>query len=301
MGSDGKHSRFGFDHRLKLRFERVEHDSPLGRWSYTAAHPVGHLATWVELFWTVDADPAYGRERILPRSTTEVLFNLGEQHRLVDGDGPGRDRVYATSWVSGLQRQPLSIESPSRQSLAGIRLRTAGALPFLGLPPTELAGRVLDLPDLLGRGVEALREQLAEERCQERRLRRLASNAARWLNAGRPLSADISHALNTLHTTGGNFPIRVLVRNSGFSERYFISRFRAEVGLTPKMYARIVRFERALAEVRLRPAVNWAQLADDCGYYDQAHLALDFRELAGASPREVLRRLGPDGPALVDG
>jgi hypothetical protein len=112
---------------MELRFQRIEHDSELGRWRYVAARAVGPLAESVELFWSLESVAAYQQERILPRSTTEVMFNLGsDEHRLIDADGPGRDRVYATSWVAGLQQRPLSVESPSSTRIAGIRLRSGG-------------------------------------------------------------------------------------------------------------------------------------------------------------------------------
>jgi AraC-like DNA-binding protein len=94
-------------------------------------------------------------------------------------------------------------------------------------------------------------------------------------------------------------PIRELVRATGYSHRWLTERFRAEVGLAPKAFARVVRFENAFERLGRLDRVRWAEFALDCGYYDQAHLVRDFREMAGATPTEVFRRRAPDGLGLL--
>ena len=83
--------------------------------------------------------------------------------------------------------------------------------------------------------------------------------------------------------------VRDVARRVGLSQRRFIRVFAAEVGLTPKLYGRVRRFQRALALVRGVPAPDWAQLAVECGYFDQSHLIRDFRAFAGLTPEEYLR------------
>jgi AraC-like DNA-binding protein len=97
----------------------------------------------------------------------------------------------------------------------------------------------------------------------------------------------------------GGVAIADLVAAAGWSHRHSSARFRADVGLTPKTFARIARFEAAFADLQTRRAVRWADFALDCGYADQAHLVRDFRELAGATPTKVFRRRAPDGLGLL--
>ena len=86
----------------------------------------------------------------------------------------------------------------------------------------------------------------------------------------------------------------------GCSRRYLSRRFTAEVGLPPKALARQIRFARVCARVRREPAA-WARLASEAGYYDQAHLNRDFRELAGTTPTDFVARLLPGGGVVGDG
>jgi len=289
-------------HPSNLEFTRFEHDSHLGRWTLDAATPTGPLAALVEQYWIADCDSlGYSRENILPRSATEILLNLGASHRLIeDRSHPDRARRFETSWISGLQRRPLLVEAPRKIRLAGIRLRPAGVLPFLGRSPEAIAQEVVELRDVLSDHLEPLRESLVGVSEPRVLLSMLAHEIERRMQTAPGCSPVVRHALGVLGATGGRASIKSLVDESGWSERHFISRFRAEVGLAPKAYARIIRFERTVEGLRGLERVRWADLAHDRGFADQAHLAHEFRELAEATPREVWSQLAPDGLALVE-
>jgi transcriptional regulator GlxA family with amidase domain len=97
---------------------------------------------------------------------------------------------------------------------------------------------------------------------------------------------DVARAFRRLVATGGDVPIAELADEVGWSARHLTTRFAAEVGLRPKEAARVVRFDRVRR--RIAPGVRLAQVAADGGYFDQAHLARDFREFAGVSPTRWL-------------
>lgn len=282
-------------------FDLIEsnHDSPHGRWTMVAAVPRGPLAELVEAVWTSRGEGVFTQEEILPRTPTEILFPLGETHWLRDRSDRRQDRSYRLAFVSGLHLGPLSVESPPDAQMAGIRLRPAGAAAFLRDSPAGIAGRVIDLDQVLGAGVERLRQRMAETDDLRLRSRLLAGAVARHLSSARPLAAELRRALAALHATPGAASIRGLVADSGWSHRHFAARFRAEIGVAPKSYTRIVRFEAAFAALQTLDRVRWTAFALDCGYADQAHLVHDFRALAGATPTEVYRRRAPDGLGLL--
>ena len=274
-------------------------DSPLGRWRVVLALPEGPLAERVEAVWASTGEGVFEAEEILPRSRTEVLFCMGDRHWLCDPADRARDRAFESSFVSGLQQRPLSVVSPSDSAMAGVRLRPAGAAAFLRDTPAAIAGSVVELDAVLGPAVERLREQIATAGDLRRRVLLLAAAVARHLDGVPPPSAAVRFALAALHASRGGAPIRDLVRATGYSHRWLTERFRAEVGLAPKAYARVVRFETAFERLGLAEHVRWAEFALDCGYYDQAHLVREFRAFAGATPTEVFRRRAPDGLGLL--
>lgn len=279
------------------------HDSVLGRWTLVAAFPGGPLGELVESIWTSHGEGVFIEEDILPRTPTEVLFALGNRHWLRDRTDPARDRSFTRAFVSGLQTRPLAVESPADCQMAGVRLRPAGVAPFLRESPATIAGVVVDLDAALGRGVESLRDQLASEKDLRRRTLLLSAAVERHL-VGAPLPCPpVARAVASLTRSAGRAGIAAIVRATGWSHRHFAARFRTEIGVTPKTFARIARFEAAFVRVgeRRERFLGWADFAADLGYYDQAHLIKEFRELAGATPAEVLSRRAPDGLGLLAG
>ncbi|HVS03116.1 MAG TPA: helix-turn-helix domain-containing protein [Thermoanaerobaculia bacterium] len=274
--------------------------TPVGSWRMVLAMPSGPLAERVEAVWSSEGSDCFAEEEILPRSRTEVLFCLGDRHWLRDRQDRRRDRAFDTSFVSGLQRRPLHVVSPPTTAMSGVRLRPAGVAPFLRDLPQVIAGSVVELDGILGPEVETLREQIASTRDLRRRTLLLAAAVARHLDPTPAPCVAVRFVLSMLHASRGAASIRELVRATGFSHRWVTERFRAEIGLAPKAYARLVRFESAFERLCALEGVHWAEFALDCGYYDQAHLVREFRELAGATPGEVFRRRAPDGLGLLD-
>jgi AraC-like DNA-binding protein len=184
----------------------------------------------------------------------------------------------------------------------GAHFRPGGAVPFLRVAPSELVDGHGDA-DALGASRRAeLRERLCAAASHAERFRILEG-------ALLPLAVDaasarrgplVAHAVARL--ARGDATVRAVVAELGVSHRHFASVFREAVGLTPKVFARIQRFQRALAALDstppggLRPSSNpraapdWAGLAYAQGYCDQAHLIREFSALAGCAPRELLRR-----------
>jgi transcriptional regulator GlxA family with amidase domain len=118
------------------------------------------------------------------------------------------------------------------------------------------------------------------------------------------IAPEVRYAWRTLLATGGAVPVAELARETGWSARHLDNRFRAEIGLTPKAAARVIRFDRArrllMRRVGAGGAPALADLAAVGGYYDQAHLAREFRGLAGLPPSrwlaEEFRNVQVHGP-----
>jgi AraC-like DNA-binding protein len=106
--------------------------------------------------------------------------------------------------------------------------------------------------------------------------------------AARGPTPDVVWAWRRLEETGGRLAVEALARELGCSRRHLAARFREQVGLPPKTVARVVRFHRAARLLRTAGDARWAEIANECGYYDQSHFNRDFRDLAGTSPSEFM-------------
>ncbi|WP_433550781.1 helix-turn-helix domain-containing protein [Micromonospora zamorensis] len=181
---------------------------------------------------------------------------------------------------------------------------------LLGLPLSELTNRAVGVGQLPGGWLDRLRGRLAEAPGWPDRFALLDRVLAARLAASPPVDARLDWAWRRLVASGGQGSVGVLADELGWSRRHLASRFRQEVGLPPKMAARLLRFQRAYAVLTDRGptagapagadqpevgAVDWATVATRCGYYDQSHLIRDFHQFAGATPTALLAARTPAG------
>ncbi|MFI7662049.1 helix-turn-helix domain-containing protein [Micromonospora parva] len=163
---------------------------------------------------------------------------------------------------------------------------------LLGLPLGELTNRAVDVGQLPGHWLDRLRDRLAEAPGWPQRFALLDRVLAARLTASPPVDPRLAWAWRWLVASGGRGSVGALAEELGWSRRHLAFRFRQDVGLPPKMAARLLRFQQAHAASTEMGAsgraVDWAAVAAACGYYDQSHLIRDFHQFAGATPAALL-------------
>jgi AraC-like DNA-binding protein len=208
--------------------------------------------------------------------------------RLFDNAGDQSGRLVSEAVVGGA-RDSFYIRDVSRPLCSvGAVLRPGAARALFGVHADELAGRHTPLDDLWGRTVASMRDQLAEIRSLDARLDAFEALLASRLPRVRGLHPAVAQALEQLMdvpAVGSSLAVREVVRHSGYSHRTFISLFHRAVGLTPKVYCRVLRFQRALRRVSAGTA-TWLDVALAAGYSDQAHFNREFRTFVGVTPTE---------------
>jgi AraC-like DNA-binding protein len=248
---------------------------------------------------------APARHRGLPSPFMTLIFTLDEPMAITVHPDPRQAPGAYETLIGGLHTAPALIVHDGRQSGIQVGLSPLGARALLGLPAGELADIDLDVGELLGPLAREIRERVHAESTWPARFavldRMLLSRISAGDSghpiggvpvAGQAVSAEVGFAWRRLLRSGGTVRIRDLVTATGWSDRQLRSRFRIETGLSPKTAARVIRFHRARRLLRRgvtgQAAPSLADLAAECGYYDQAHLAREFRELAGCPPTQWL-------------
>ena len=241
------------------------------------------------------------RHRGLPSPYLTLIFTLDEPLTIVAHPDPRQPPGEYGALLGGLHSVPALITHAGAQSGIQVALRPLGARALLGLPAGELAALDLPAEAVLGGVCAELRDRVRSaagwpERfavLDEILLRRAGlSRAGLSWAADAAVAPEVSWAWHELLREGGATRVSELAAGTGWSERHLTSRFRAEIGLAPKAAARVVRFDRArkLLVRKLTAGGDYllADLAADCGYFDQAHLAREFRALAGCPPSQWL-------------
>ena len=222
---------------------------------------------------------------------------------IINFDAPVRERKAGSAeWMehrtftAGLHDAFTLSESAGPNHGIQIDFTAVGARLFYNRPLGQLANRSVALTDLIGCAAERLAARLFDASTWEERFAVLDREIGSTVFAASPVPAEVSWAWRALTRSEGRVRIADLVRHVGWSERHFATQFRDQLGLTPKAFARVLRFGRAVRTLSSEHNATLADVALSCGYYDQAHFTRDFQQFAGVTPLTLLdRRLPSDG------
>jgi len=254
--------------------------------------PAPPLHQFVSQLWYWQGVPAaHGKDRLMPDGSGTLIVNLEEDevrnyaglHDDVVERLPGAVLVGAHSRYS-------VIDTQEQRAVLGVSFRPGGMWPFFDPAAEELHNQHIGLRDLWGSAGATLRERILSAPTPVARLRvmelELHARAIRPL-ARRP---EIAFAVERLAHPPHDYTIAMISEHIGLSTRRLARLFSLEVGMTPKLYSRIKRFESVLRLMRPQARVDWSQLALDCGYFDQSHLIHDCRTISGFTPAELHSR-----------
>lgn len=234
--------------------------------------------------WQASAAP----ERLLPDGCIELILNFGALFR--EYQEGGRCDLQPSRFVVGQMTRPVLVEPTGPVQLLGIRFTPGGALPFLSFPPVELTNSIVPLDDISVSLDRLLSERIDEARTPREKVRIVEALLIKRMNAREERGVSLRDAISEIVSSGGQISMDRLAGELGISGRQLERRFLNEVGLGPKLLCRILRFQQVFRAVE-RSDRNWAKIAADCGYYDQAHLIRDFRQFAGQTPSILFENL----------
>jgi len=223
----------------------------------------------------------------MPSPYLTLIFTLDDPMTIAGHSDPRQAPGDYVTMIGGLHTTPALITHPGRQSGIQLALNPLGARTLLGLPAGELANIDLPADAVLGRGCAELQERLRAARTWPDRFALVDDLLRRTVHPIGGVPPEVVHAWQTLVRTGGNISVSALADEAGWSSRHLADRFNREIGLTPKAAARVIRFDRA-RQLLAGPPTRLADLAARCGYFDQAHLAREFRAMAGLAPSNWL-------------
>jgi AraC-like DNA-binding protein len=244
------------------------------------------LSEFVDLLWLYEGyTQAHAKERILPTGEMQIVINLLEDHSCVyDRNDTDRCQSFRGSLLSGAHSEYVVIGTAQQASVMGVHFRPGGAFPFLRRPAGELRDITVSLDALWGKVAIDLRDQLLEAATHATRFEILERVLLAELTRGFERNGAVGFALRRFMAAPHMTTMAAVSEQIGLSPKRFIQVFRDETGFTPKVFCRIRRFHRALDRMEGHKSVEWANVALDCGYFDQAHFIHDFRAFSGINP-----------------
>jgi AraC-like DNA-binding protein len=256
--------------------------------------PVGQLREYIALITYYESRTAvHNIERLLPDGSVNILIDLTDTPKYIfDNDLLQEKQTCNRSWVSGMHSNYISIGAAKNACMVVIRFLPGKSYPFLKLPIYELNNQVVDGDLIFGSRIHSLREAVGEMNSIEEKFQVVEN----WLQSiGRYQQnneAIISYAVENINKYSSSLCLGDLAFKSGYSQKQFISIFKKHLGLSPKMYHRIVRFNKVLVEIETKNSIHWTKLCYDLNYHDQAHFIKEFRQFAGFNPNQFLKERG---------
>lgn len=233
-------------------------------------------------------------DRFLPDGNTEIILDLSENPQCIyDNETLQKIQVCRYAWVSGVRTKPITIPSGKGSRMLIVAFKKGRAFPFYPFPVGELADTVVEADLVFGGKFHTLREQLLEAESLNRMFQLVESFLLR--QAGTALQGDtptrcIAYAVSSMINKPTAQRLYQLSHEIGYSQKHFIDLFRQQVGVSPKQYLRVRRFQKAIVAIENNESVRWSSIALESGYYDQAHFIRDFKLFSGFTPNEYMRR-----------
>ena len=236
--------------------------------------------------------------RELPTEIAPVIFNFGAPFRVFDQHNPDRF-VERSSFATGAFDTYVVVGSTGSYAVVQVNFTVLGARLFLGQPLGGMTNQVVPLEDVLGAYGRRLTAALADAPDWAARFDLLDREIQARIAAALAPPLAVTWAVSELISCRGGVRIDGLAKRVGCSHRHFVRQFAREIGLAPKMLARVLRFGAAADRLKDAEGGHLADIAFGCGYYDQAHFSRDFRAFAGVTPTELLASRLPSRGGFV--
>lgn len=259
---------------------------------YHVHQPLFPLNAFIESFvYYKGYNPIHTVDRFLPDGNIHLIVDLTDYPKFIyDNDTLKEIQACKDVWFSGIRNTFITIPSGKDSEMFIINFRKGKAAPFLQMPVYEFTDQVVDGELALSKNINQLREILLPGTSPAQK----CTDASRFLlkHYGNHLhsNACVDYAVNQICRSPQQTTMAALSAKIGYSQKHLIQLFREQVGLTPKAFLKIMRFQKAIHDIEQAQHINWATIAAESGYYDQAHFISDFKLFSGFTPGNYLHQ-----------
>ena len=261
---------------------------------YRVHTPAQPLSQFIDFFFYYEGFHAkHAMEKFLPDGSIDLLIDLSETPKKLFADEEGSAyTTFKKSWISGMKTDYILIDA-SVSNMIGAHFKPGGCYPFVDFPMAELNNMTVELDTVWGNEIHSIREAILHEPVIEKRFAILEDF---FLAKGKNKMEGhvlIRYSVNQLMQSPQVWTIKNLSDKTGITQKHLIHLFKKYVGLSPKMFSRINKFQKVIQLVDRQQKVDWSLLSFECGYYDQAHFIKEFQAFSGVNPVLYLEKRGP--------
>lgn len=232
--------------------------------------------------------PNHSIERLVPTGHAFIIFELdGFTRHTYDNETLRSNATFTKVWISGMHRNYISISAHENSSMFVIQFKPQGAYPYLHIQMDKIAEKIVPAEEILGKKILQLRDKLITATTHEEKFKL----AEAWLNDQYDNERKAPDELVEVITELQREPaanLEQVKQSFPNSQKHLIDLFKKHVGITPKYYQRIMRFNDILQRIQNKEQIKWTDVAYSCGYTDQSHFIKEFRHFSGFNPQEFI-------------
>ena len=256
--------------------------------------PAPPLSNFIEHFFYYEGYHAdHAMEKFLPDGSMDLLIDLTDSPKKLFHNEEGTSyNTFNKSWVSGMKTEYILIDA-SVSNMIGVHFRPGGCYPFFDLPMSELNNLTVEVDSVWGNEIHSIRDAILNAAGIEQRFSILERYFLLKGKGKMENHALVHYSVGQLVQNPQMWTIKRLSDKTGVTQKHLITLFKKYVGLSPKMFSRIYKFQKVIELIEKQRKVDWSLLAFECGYFDQAHFIKEFRDFSGINPSSYLEKRGP--------
>ncbi len=258
---------------------------------YKARIPSFPLSRFIDVFiYFEHVEHAHTVDRFLPNGDTEILIDFHDTPQFIY-DNISLKEIQACNhvWASGLRTEPITIPSGNGSAMMVISFKKGMAAPFFPFPMDEIKDSVVDADLIWGSDFGMIRERLLETKDIDLRFQIVEEFLLGKFSSALNLNPCVAFAVGEMTERPDAVSIAKMNDKIGYSQKHFTDMFRKHIGVTPKSYLKIMRFQKAVKSIAAAENINWGTIAFECGFYDQAHFINDFKHFSGFTPEQYAK------------
>jgi AraC-like DNA-binding protein len=252
--------------------------------------PVFPLSQWIESFiYYRDFHPAHDLDRLLPDGNVTLIFDLTDEPKYIyDNESLKEIQSCRHVWLSGIRNTYITIPSGKDSEMLVVNFHKGKAYPFVDDPLCAFTDHVVDGDIAFGRQIHELRERLLAQPSPQQMFQCAEMHFLSIIQRFSKANPYVDFAVSQILRAPGQQVIARISDRAGYSQKHMIHMFKTHVGVPPKTFMRIMRFQKAVCDIEAQVHVDWSQVAFESGYYDHPHFIHDFKSFSGMTPLQYL-------------
>jgi AraC-like DNA-binding protein len=254
--------------------------------------PVLPLNKFVESFvYFKNYEPDHSIDRFLPDGNINVIIDFtGNPMPVYDNYTLKEIQVCRNIWISGIRNNFITIPSGSSAEMLIINFQKGKAYPFIEIPVNEITNYILDAELVMNKSILNIREEIEPLTTAKEKFLFLEKYLLKSLENKFLFNTFVEFATNEIIRNPYKDVIKTISGKAGYSHKHMIKLFKESVGVAPKIFLKIIRFQKAVYEIERSQKINWQDVAYKSGYYDQAHFINEFKKHSGFTPSQYLNK-----------